>query len=46
VQADDAAGLNARLVTAGVRVAELATEKRSLEQVVLALTGSGADRVA
>ena len=46
VQADDAAALNARLVTAGVRVAELATEKRSLEQVVLALTGSGADRVA
>ena len=45
VRADDAAALNARLVTAGVRVAELAPETRSLEQVVLELTGSGADRV-
>jgi ABC-type multidrug transport system ATPase subunit len=45
VRADDAAALNARLVGAGVRVAELAPEKRSLEQVVLELTGNGADRV-
>jgi ABC-type multidrug transport system ATPase subunit len=45
VRADDAAALNARLVTAGVRVAELAPETRSLEQVVLELTGSGTDRV-
>ena len=45
VRADDAAALNARLVTAGVRVTMLAPETRSLEQVVLELTGSGADRV-
>jgi ABC-type multidrug transport system ATPase subunit len=45
VRADDAAALNARLVGAGVRVAELAPEKRSLEQVVLELTGNGADQV-
>jgi hypothetical protein len=42
---DDPAALNARLVAAGVRVAELAPERRSLEQVVLELTGHGADRV-
>ena len=45
VRADDAAALNARLVTAGVRVAELAPETRSLEQVVLELTSAGSDRV-
>jgi ABC-2 type transport system ATP-binding protein len=45
VRHDDPAELNARLVAAGVRVAELAPERRSLEQVVLELTGSGTDRV-
>jgi ABC-2 type transport system ATP-binding protein len=45
VRHDDPAALNARLVGAGVRVAELAVERRSLEQVVLELTGHGADRV-
>jgi len=45
VRHDDPAALNARLVQAGVRVAELAPERRSLEQVVLELTGHGADRV-
>jgi ABC-type multidrug transport system ATPase subunit len=45
VRHDDPAALNARLVAAGVRVAELAAERRSLEQVVLELTGHGADRV-
>jgi ABC-type multidrug transport system ATPase subunit len=45
VRHDDPAALNARLVAAGVRVAELAPERRSLEQVVLELTGHGADRV-
>jgi hypothetical protein len=45
VRHDDPAALNARLVAAGVRVAELAPERRSLEQVVLELTGQGADRV-
>jgi ABC-type multidrug transport system ATPase subunit len=37
--------LNAELVTAGVRVVELATERRSLEQVVLAATTTSSDRV-
>jgi ABC-type multidrug transport system ATPase subunit len=45
VRHDDPAALNARLVAAGVRVAELAPERRSMEQVVLELTGHGADRV-
>jgi ABC-type multidrug transport system ATPase subunit len=45
VRHDDPAALNARLVAAGVRVAELAPERRSLEQVVLELTGHGADRM-
>jgi ABC-2 type transport system ATP-binding protein len=45
VRHDDPAALNARLVEAGVRVAELAPERRSLEQVVLELTGHGADRM-
>jgi ABC-2 type transport system ATP-binding protein len=41
----DPAALNARLVGAGVRVAGLTTERRTLEQVVLELTGHGTDRV-
>ncbi|HXV92874.1 MAG TPA: ABC transporter ATP-binding protein [Pseudonocardia sp.] len=45
VRHDDPAALNARLVAAGVRVVELTPERRSLEQVVLGLTGSGSDRV-
>jgi ABC-type multidrug transport system ATPase subunit len=45
VRHDDPAALNALLVDAGVRVAELAPERRSLEQVVLELTGHGTDRV-
>ena len=40
VRHDDPAALNARLVAAGVRVAELAPERRTLEQVVLDLTGT------
>jgi ABC-type multidrug transport system ATPase subunit len=38
VRADDAAAVNARLVQADVRVDELGPERRSLEQVVLAVT--------
>jgi ABC-type multidrug transport system ATPase subunit len=45
VRAADPAEINARLVAAGVRVRELAEERRTLEAVVLALTGTGADRV-
>jgi ABC-2 type transport system ATP-binding protein len=45
VRAGDAAQLNATLVGAGVRVRELATERRTLEQIVLAATSAGSDRV-
>jgi ABC-2 type transport system ATP-binding protein len=41
VRHDDPAALNARLVGAGVRVTGLAVERRTLEQVVLELTGPG-----
>jgi ABC-2 type transport system ATP-binding protein len=40
----DPAAVNARLVAAGVRVSEIAAERRSLEEVVLAVTGTGSDR--
>jgi ABC-type multidrug transport system ATPase subunit len=46
VRHDDPGALNAKLVAAGVRVTALSTQRRSLEQVVLELTGSGSDRVA
>ena len=45
VSATDAAALNARLVGHGIRVSELAEERRSLEDVVLEVTGAGSDRV-
>jgi ABC-2 type transport system ATP-binding protein len=45
VSAPDAAALNARLVGHGIRVSEIATERRSLEDVVLAATSAGTDRV-
>nr|BFE60388.1 ABC transporter ATP-binding protein [Dactylosporangium thailandense] len=41
----DAAALNAQLVAAGLRVAEIAAERRTLEQVVLERTGAGTDRM-
>lgn len=46
VTTPDPAALNARLVGAGLRVAELQLETRSLEDVVLAATSAGSDRVA
>jgi ABC-type multidrug transport system ATPase subunit len=45
VRAGDPAELNAMLVRAGVRVTELAAERRTLEQVVLEATTAGSDRV-
>jgi ABC-2 type transport system ATP-binding protein len=45
IRHDDAATLNARLVADGVRVAEIAPERRTLEDVVLAITTPGSDRV-
>jgi ABC-type multidrug transport system ATPase subunit len=41
----DPAVVNARLVAAGVRVTEIVPERRSLEDLVLSVTGSGSDRV-
>ena len=45
VKSDDPATLNARLVSAGVRVTELSPHRRSLEDVVLEVTGPGSDRI-
>jgi ABC-type multidrug transport system ATPase subunit len=44
VEHSDPAELNAWLVGAGMRVASITAERRSLEDVVLAATGPGADR--
>jgi ABC-2 type transport system ATP-binding protein len=41
----DAASLNAELVAAGLRIAELAAERQTLEDVVLAATSAGSDRI-
>jgi ABC-2 type transport system ATP-binding protein len=45
VRHTDPAELNAQLVGAGLRVAQIAAEQRSLEDVVLAETSAGSDRV-
>ncbi|WP_433506902.1 ABC transporter ATP-binding protein [Pseudonocardia halophobica] len=45
VRGVEPATLNARLVSGGVRVTGLTEERRTLEQVVLELTGTGNDRV-
>ena len=45
VRDTDTATLNAQLVAGGVRVTEISAERRSLEDVVLAVTSSGSDRV-
>jgi ABC-type multidrug transport system ATPase subunit len=37
--------VNAQLVAAGLRVAEIGAERRSLEDLVLSVTGTGSDRV-
>jgi ABC-type multidrug transport system ATPase subunit len=44
IRVDDPATLNARLVGAGIRVAELAPEKRSLEEIVLEAADRSGDR--
>ena len=41
----DPADVNARLVAAGLRVEEISPERRSLEDLMLAVTGSGSDRI-
>jgi ABC-2 type transport system ATP-binding protein len=45
VRHGDPASLNAELVAAGIRVAAIASERRTLEQVVLEATTTSADRV-
>ncbi|MGK5557165.1 ATP-binding cassette domain-containing protein, partial [Actinomadura kijaniata] len=45
VRAADTAELNALLVTEGLRVTEIGAQRRSLEEVVLNLTGTGSDRL-
>jgi ABC-2 type transport system ATP-binding protein len=45
VRHDDPAALNARLVADGIRVTEMTTQRRSLEEVVLEVTGAGSDQV-
>jgi ABC-2 type transport system ATP-binding protein len=44
VRAPDPAALNARLVEAGVRVRSLAQQRRTLEEIVLEVTGAGSDQ--
>ena len=45
VRHDDPAALNASLVADGIRVTEMAAQRRSLEQVVLEITSAGSDQV-
>ena len=45
VRDPDPADLNALLVGEGIRVHELTLERRTLEEIVLAVTGPGSDRV-
>ena len=44
VRSPDSAALNARLVAAGVPVRSLLVQRRSLEEIVLNVTGAGADQ--
>lgn len=45
IRSGDAAELNSTLVSGGVRVREIAVQRRTLEQVVFDVTGEGSDRV-
>jgi ABC-type multidrug transport system ATPase subunit len=44
VRSSDPADVNARLVAAGVRVSSLVEQRRSLEDIVLEMTGAGSDQ--
>jgi len=46
VRHDDAAALNARLVGAGLRVSSIGPQQRTLEEIVLSVTGAGSDQVS
>jgi ABC-2 type transport system ATP-binding protein len=45
VRGEDPAAVNTRLVAAGLRISEIHLERRSLEQVMLEVTGPGSDRI-
>ncbi len=45
VRDEDAAALNARLVGAGLRVSAIGPHQRRLEEIVLAVTGTGSDHI-
>ena len=45
VRYDDAAALNARLVGAGLRVSSIGPQQRTLEEIVLSVTGTGSDHI-
>jgi len=46
VRCEDAAAVNARLVGAGLRVSSIGPQQRTLEEIVLSVTGSGSDQVS
>ena len=46
VRYEDAAALNARLVGAGIRVSAIAPHQRTLEEIVLSVTGAGSDQIS
>jgi ABC-2 type transport system ATP-binding protein len=45
VRYEDAAALNARLVAAGLRVSAIGPHQRTLEEIVLSVTGAGSDQI-
>jgi ABC-type multidrug transport system ATPase subunit len=45
VRYEDAAALNARLVGAGLRVSAIGPHRRTLEEIVLSVTGTGSDYI-
>jgi ABC-2 type transport system ATP-binding protein len=46
VRYEDVAALNARLVGAGLRVSSIGPQQRTLEEIVLSVTGTGSDQVS
>jgi ABC-type multidrug transport system ATPase subunit len=46
VRYSDAAALNTRLVGAGLQVSSIGAQQRTLEEIVLSVTGTGSDHIA
>jgi ABC-type multidrug transport system ATPase subunit len=46
IRSQDSAALNARLVEAGLRVSAIAPHQRTLEEIVLSVTGTGSDQIS